>query len=448
VSDALNTASDDQQSGPDMLNARIAALSLLDMILSRRMPLDQALEEHKAFAALSARDRAFVRMLVSTVLRRLGQIDALIRQASDRSELPEPPLLLHLLRLGIVQIMFMSIPDHAAVDTAVRLAEMSGLPRQKGFVNAVLRRMTRDGRDWLSRQDETMLNIPDWLMQSWTRDYGAQDAFAIAQASLAEAPLDITVKDPSKIDHWAEILQAAILPTGVLRRLSGGNVQDMPGYHDGMWWIQDAAASLPAKLFGPLSGVTVIDLCAAPGGKTAQMAAAGAQVVALDRSMRRIQRLDENIRRLRLDRQVTTLAADASVWKPKDPVQAVLLDAPCSATGTIRRHPDILHSKHPDDIGRLVDLQSRMLDNAADMLAPGGTLIYCTCSLQKAEGEEQIDRFLARSRGKMRRHPVSADEIGGLADPITPLGDIRILPYHLAAHGGMDGFYIARLVRE
>ncbi|HEY8189408.1 MAG TPA: RsmB/NOP family class I SAM-dependent RNA methyltransferase, partial [Micavibrio sp.] len=310
------------------------------------------------------------------------------------------------------------------------------------------RRMTRDGREWLSRQDETRLNIPDWLMQSWTRDYGEQDAFVIAQASLAEAPLDITVKDPSKIDHWAEILQATILPTGVLRRLSGGNVQDMPGYHDGMWWIQDAAASMPAKLFGSLSGVTVADLCAAPGGKTAQMAAAGAQVIALDRSMRRIQRLDENIRRLRLDRQVTTLAADASVWKPKDPMQAVLLDAPCSATGTIRRHPDILHSKHPDDIGRLVELQSRMLDNAADMLAPGGTLVYCTCSLQKAEGEEQIDRFLARSHGKMRRRPVSADEIGGLQDLIAPSGDIRILPYHLAAHGGMDGFYIARLVRE
>lgn len=434
------------QTSPDILQSRKVALALLEVVLGRRMPLDQALDENRDLPALPVRDRAFVRMLVATTLRRLGQIDALIRQATDRGEPPSPPTLHHILRLGIAQILFMNVPDHAAVDTAVRLAETTGLPRQKGFVNAVLRRITREGRDWLAKQDDARLNLPEWLLSVWVADYGLKTAAEMAQASLAEAPLDITLKDPAHTLHWSGMLEASALPTGSLRRAAGGNVQELPGYHDGMWWIQDAAAAIPAKLFGPLQGKTIADLCAAPGGKSAQLAAGGASVIALDRSARRIQRLEENIRRLRLDKSVTTEAADAAVWKPKVRIDAVLLDAPCSATGTIRRHPDVLHSKTPEDVERLTELQARLLENAASMLETGGILVYCTCSLQKAEGEAQIEFFL-RHHPEMKRLPITAEDVAGVEESLTAEGDLRILPMHLAAHGGMDGFYIARLVK-
>lgn len=432
-------------SAPEMLQARKVAVVLLDQVLTRRLPLDQVLEDNREFAELPQRDRAFVRMMVATTLRRMGQIDDLIRHATERADAPSPPLLHHILRLGVVQIMFMNVPDHAAVDTSVRLAESANLGRQKGFVNAVLRRMTRDGKDWIAKQDESRINIPDWMLSSWVADYGLRPAAEIALASLTEAPLDITLKDPGHAEHWASILEATVLPTGSLRRNAGGNVMDLNGYREGMWWVQDAAAALPARLFGALDGRHVIDVCAAPGGKTAQLAASGAQVTALDRSVRRLQRLDENMARLRLDKQVHTEAADAATWLPKAPVDAVLLDAPCSATGTIRRHPDVLHSKTADDVQRLGALQEQLLDNAVKMLVPGGMLVYCTCSLQKAEGETQIERFIARSG--FTRAPICESEIGHIADAITPAGDARILPTHLAGQGGMDGFYIARLIK-
>lgn len=429
---------------PEMLQSRMVSLDLLDIVLSKRIPLDQALDDSAELAALPARDRAFVRMLVATTLRRLGQLDDLVRRASERADAPQPPLLHHLLRMGIAQILFMNVPDHAAVNTSVQLAETCGMPRQKGFVNAILRRITRDGRDWLATQDETRMNVPDWLLKSWIDDYGLRGAAEIGQANLDEAPLDITVKDSSQLDHWAETLEATILPTGSLRRAAGGNIQDLPGYHDGMWWVQDASAAIPARLFGDLNGKQVIDLCAAPGGKTAQLAAMGASVTALDRSVKRLKRLEENMCRLRLDRNVRVEVADASVWLPREPVDAILLDAPCTATGTIRRHPDVPVLKGPQDQKNLAALQARMLDNAVRMLAPGGTLIYCTCSLQKAEGEDQINALLARTT-QLRRTPISEAEIGGLADSITPEGDLRILPAQMAVSGGMDGFFVARL---
>ncbi|MDB5490914.1 MAG: rsmB [Micavibrio sp.] len=437
----------ESQPYPEMLHARGIALKVLDLVLTRRTPLDQVLEENTDLMELPVRDRAFVRMIVATTLRRMGQIDDLIVKASDGKPAPQPPMLHHLLRMGVAQLMFMNVPDHAAVNTAVQLAENVGLGRGKGFVNAILRRLGREGRGWLEAQDEARANVPEWLLKEWINDYGLGEAAEIAQASLAEAPLDITIKDPAKMDYWAEVLQATPLPGGSLRRISGGNVQDLPGYHDGMWWVQDASATLPARLFGDLHETEVVDLCAAPGGKTAQLAAAGASVIALDRSITRIKRLDENMRRLRLDKTVHTEAADGTVWQPRVPVPAVLLDAPCSATGTIRRHPDVLRLKRPDDIVRLCEMQSRMLDNACDMLLPGGMLIYCTCSLQKAEGERQIESFLKRNP-VMKRKPIAAAEIGHLENAITPQGDVRILPWHLAAHGGMDGFYIARMVKE
>lgn len=431
----------------DGVQARLAAVFLLESVLDRRIALDQALEDSRELSVLPGRDRAFTRMAVATALRRLGQVDDLIRRACEKPENPVPPRLHHLLRVGVAQLAFMNAPDYAVVDTAVRAAEELGLSRQKGFVNALLRRVAREGRDWIMAQDDAALNIPGWLMEIWRADYGPKDAFEIARACLVEAPLDVSAKDQSMLAYWAGTLQAHVLPCGSLRRPSGGMVQDLPGFNDGMWWVQDAAAALPARLFGDIAGKHVIDLCAAPGGKTAQLAAMGAQVAAVERATNRVKRLRENMQRLRLDKHVEIVTADAAAWRPAQKADFVLLDAPCTATGTVRRHPDVLHLKSPRDLDSLMDVQARILANAVNMLAPGGILVYATCSLQKAEGERQIDALLKRERS-VQRFPVAPEEIGGIAGIITGQGDVRVLPYHLAALGGMDGFYIARLTKD
>lgn len=427
------------------LSARRAALSVLEHVFDRKQTLDYALDAVEEFRALPARDKAFCRMLVATVLRRRGQIDDLIQRAEDRPS-SKPPLLQHILRLGVAQIFFMEVADHAAVDTAVHLAESCGLARQKGFVNAVLRTMTRTGREWVERQDEVRLNTPEWLLKIWIEDYGLRPAAEIAKANLSEAPLDITIRDTDSKTYWAGCFKATELLTGSLRKMSGGSPADMDGFDEGYWWVQDASAAIPARLFGNLEGQSVLDLCAAPGGKTMQLAAMGAHVTALDRSASRIKRLEENVRRVRLEERVKVIVSDASAWRPSAPVPLILLDAPCSATGTIRRHPDVPYLKNAQDIERLVQLQTRIFENAYNMLAPGGLLVYCTCSLQKSEGERQVEAFLER-HPDARRIPITREELNGFDESLTDEGDLRILPYHQAALGGMDGFYIARLTK-
>lgn len=429
----------------DMLGARHAALLVLHDVATMRQPLDVALEKIQ-LARLPIRDRAFVRMLAATALRRLGQIDAAIAHATERADAPNPPILHNLLRLGAAQALFMNVPDYAVVDTSVRLADMNGLARQRGLVNAVLRRIAREATHILRTQDEAALNIPPWLLAIWDKDYGTDTARLIVAASVSEAPLDISVKTQTERAYWAEQLQAPPFPTGTLRRKSGGMVSDLPGFDEGAWWVQDASAALPARLMGDVNGQNVLDLCAAPGGKTMQLAAMGAQVHALDRSANRMKILRENATRLRLESNITTEIADAAAWMPREKVPLILLDAPCTATGTARRNPDVFHLKKPADLATLEQVQARMLAHATTMLAPGGILIYCTCSLQKSEGEAQIDALLENG-APLRRLPVTPDEIGGLDNLITPQGDVRILPYHMAALGGMDGFYIARLTK-
>lgn len=431
----------------DILTARLSALNILELILSRKTELDTAIESDPDFPKLPVRDRAFTRMLVSTVLRRMGQIDDLILKSENRPGKTHPLSLQNLLRIGTTQLLFMDVPDHAAVDTSVRIAEKTGLSGQKNFVNAILRNLARTGKELMNRQDAARINVPEWLMRIWIEDYGLKTAAEIAMSSLSEAPLDITVGNTETIDFWAKELSATILPTGSLRRNSGGRILDLPGFEDGTWWIQDAGAAIPAKLFGPsISGETVIDLCAAPGGKTAQLASAGAKVISIDRSMKRLSRLKENLKRLRLEEFVTCEASDASAWKPSTPPKFILLDAPCTATGTIRRNPDILHTKEPKDLERLASVQANLLKNAAHMLESGGMLIYCTCSLQKDEGEHQIERLL-REQPMMERVPVTSEEAKMLANAVTPEGDLRLLPFHLSAHGGIDGFFISRLIK-
>ena len=436
----------DDEPSSDGVAARVAGMALLEDVLQRKQALDQALNNQEAFKALPQRDRAFTRMLVSTVLRRLGQIDDIIERALER-DTPRNMTVQNILRMGVVQILFMDVADHAAVDTAVRLAERERMEKQKAFVNGLLRTVTRQGVEWRNAQDESRLNTPEWLLKMWIEDYGLRTAAEIAQANLSEAPLDISVRDPESKNFWASNFKATEMTTGTLRKTSGGAVHELQGFEEGHWWVQDAAAAIPAQLFGDVEGAHIYDLCAAPGGKTLQLAAKGARVTALDRSANRLKRLEENLARMQLADMVEVVTADAGSWQPQEEAGYVLLDAPCSATGTIRRHPDVAHLKAPQDVERLVSLQAGLLENAFEMLMPGGVLVYCTCSLQKAEGELQIEKFLT-AHENAQRLPITAGELGGFDEAITDEGDLRILPFHQAALGGMDGFYISRLTKK
>jgi|SRR5580658_16426 16S rRNA (cytosine967-C5)-methyltransferase len=424
-------------------SARGVAIDLLGAVLRRRRPLDDAIEEAADLSSLSVRDRAFARLLVATVLRRLGQIDALIAHCLATPLPPRAAQVHDMLRLGIAQLLFLRTPAHAAVATTVDLADGRGFTTHKGLVNAVLRRLSQDGPGLVESQDAPRLNTPKWLWSAWAGAYGEEKVRRIAESHVREAPLDITVNGDA--GTWAERLDAAILPTGTLRRAAGGAIANLPGYAEGAWWVQDAAAAIPARLFGDITDRMIVDLCAAPGGKTAQLAAGGANVTAVDRSPRRIERMIGNLGRLSL--HVETVCADAVTWKPAQRVWGVLLDAPCTATGAIRRHPDVPHLKTPEDVVRLAVVQERLLHAAVDMLEPGGTLIYCTCSLEPEEGPRQIAKLLARG-APMIRKPIEVTELGGLAEIITREGDLRTLPCHLSDLDGIDGFFAARLVRK
>ena len=442
----LSENADFPDDSADDLAARKCALELLSNVLDRKNALDVTLDNSNDFATLPQRERSFTRMLLTTTLRRLGQIDDLIAFAQDDPDKLKTPVIRNILRLGITQLFFMNVPDHASVDTSVRLAEDMGMERQKGFINAILRKLGREGEERLKKQDAARLNTPEWLLKIWIEDYGMKEAAQIAEAHMNEAPLDFTIKNIDDRPYWGNTLQAAELSTGTLRRMSGGNIREMEGFEDGKWWIQDASAALPAHLLGDIKDQLVVDMCAAPGGKTLQLASMGAQVIALDRSAKRLKRLEENLDRMQLHEKVKIEIADASVWTSPEPLQRILVDAPCSATGTIRRHPDTGYLKSPKDITSLTSVQERLLNHAASLLGVGGLLIYCTCSLQKIEGEQQIEKFL-KTHPEFQRVPIAPHEIGDYEELINDNGDLRILPYHLNSQGGMDGFFISRLTR-
>ena len=437
-----------RESNADGTASRRAALALLDGVLRRKVPLDDLLGDsgdRSAVAKLTPRDRAHARLLTTTTLRRLGQIDKILKGLMTHPKRARK--VQNILRLGAAQLLFLDTPPHAAVNSAVQLTEATARPF-KGMVNAILRRIDRE-RDAFLAQPETAAeqNTPDWLWQSWTRTYGAERARAIADAHLITPPLDLTPRSPDSNADLAKSLEAETLPNGSLRRTAGGRVDELPGFADGLWWVQDAAAAIPARLLGDVTGLDLkgqcgVDLCAAPGGKTAQLAAMGAQVIAVDRDQRRLDRLAKNMKRLDLTAEI--VCADTTKWRPADLLDFALLDAPCSATGTLRRHPDIARLKSPEDIASLATLQSRMLNAAAKMIKPGGLLVYCTCSLQPEEGPDRIAEFLA-SHPSFKRAPVQAAELPGLKDAITASGDVRTLPSHWAERGGIDGFYICRM---
>jgi 16S rRNA (cytosine967-C5)-methyltransferase len=423
------------------LNARAAALDLFQGVVRRKLALDQQMV-HGAFAALDPRGRAFAHNLVATALRRRGQIDALIAGCLEKPLPANARTADDILRLGVAQLLFTETADHAAIDTSVELTRLRGQGRLAKLVNAVLRRVQREGNAAVAQQDACRLNTPEWLWRSWEAAYGEALCRAIAESHQSPAPLDVTVK--SEPDIWAERLQATARSDRSLRLNAPSSVPELPGFDDGAWWVQDFAASLPARLLGDVAGRRVLDLCAAPGGKTAQLAAAGAAVTALDRSDTRLDLLRRNLQRLGLS--ADTVAANAETWAPDSAYDAVLLDAPCSATGTIRRHPDLPYLKGPEDVVKLAALQERLLARAADWLNPGGVLVFATCSLQPEEGPERARAFLD-GRENYRTETASPGESGVTSDMITPEGWLRTLPAMAAEDGGMDGFFAAAFRR-
>ncbi|MGE5539695.1 MAG: RsmB/NOP family class I SAM-dependent RNA methyltransferase [Gemmatimonas sp.] len=418
-------------------DGRALAYRALRAVLEDQRNLDAVLA-----ADLPPRERAFAHTLVATTLRRLGEIDAALGPLLNQPFTALAPDARALLRIGTAQ-MFLGTPPHALVAATVDLAK-SEAPHFAGLTNAVLRRLAREGLPERSEREAARLDTPDWLWESWVAAHGEEVAVKIATAHLAEPPLDFTAKEP---ERWTEALGAELLPTGTLRRpaRAGGEIRALPGYGDGAWWVQDAAAAIPARLLAPVAGQRVLDLCAAPGGKAAQLVAMGCDVVAVEQSEPRAALLRDNLARLKLAAEV--VVADAATYATDKPVAGLLLDVPCTATGTIRRHPDIPWRKSAVDVGRLVPVQTRLLEHAATLLAPGGLLVYAVCSLEAAEGPQRIADFLA-THPEFRRMPVTPAEVGGDAALITAEGDLRTLPCHWSDKGGMDGFYAARLQRR
>ena len=433
------------------LAARRIAADILDGVLHKHRTLDDQLDgaaAHPGLKSLADRDRALMRRLVATILRRLGTLGHLLSRLLDRGVPTDAPRAQSALLIGAAQILWMDVPDHAAVDLSVRLVQSDRrAAKYAGLVNAVLRRCAREGQPLIDEVKSQTLDIPPWMLARWIAAYGEATAREMALAIDHEPSLDITVK--SDAPQWATRLHGETLPTGTVRTLLQGSVTMLPGFTEGQWWVQDAAAALPARLFGDVNGKTIVDLCAAPGGKTAQLAQGGARVTAVDRSPARMARLRDNLARLSL--AADDVVTDAAEWPNGGGFDGVLVDAPCTSTGTIRRHPDVAWLRQEVDIAALAALQKRLLQKAVALLKPGGTLVYCTCSLEPEEGEQAIAALLAAD-SNVRRTPIEASEVAGLSEIVTADGDLRTLPCHLPHDdprlGGLDGFYAARLVKS
>ena len=418
------------------LDARAAALVIVEAALASRSGLDEALNR-PPFNRLPTRERGHARALAMMTLRHLGEIDHALQ---SRLQKPPPEAVMAILRIGVCQLFYMEAPDFAAVDTSVELAgAYKGTRPFKGLINAVLRGLARTGRPG---QDPARL-APDWLLSRWKAAFGPEAALRIAELIAVEPSTDLSFKDSAAAALLAESLEARPLPGGSWRTDKGGALTEWPGFDEGAWWVQDAAAAIPARLLHVLPGETALDLCAAPGGKTLQLAAAGAAVVAVDRSAARLVRVAENLARVGLAAE--THAADAALWQDARTFDAVLLDAPCTATGTFRRHPDVLWACRPTDIAKLAQSQSRLLDTASMRVKAGGRLVYCVCSLESEEGEGQIDGFLRR-HPDFKLSPIAPGEGGAPADGVTTRGALRLLPFHI--DGGADGFFAVRFTRS
>jgi 16S rRNA (cytosine967-C5)-methyltransferase len=428
------------QGGKAGLPARRAALAILADIFGEGRPFDDALMRAHT-SDFEPRDRAFVTALVQTSLRRKGECEAVLDRFMSKRLPRKSGKTSLILLLSAAQLLYLGAPPHAVIDLAVTMAREDRESRHfSALINAVLRKLVG-----VEALDKPHLNVPQWLWRRWVKTYGKKTAHDIARAHLKMAPLDLTPKTDAQ--GWAEQLGGMALPTGSVRVAERqGAIETLAGFDAGAWWVQDAAAALPVKLLGDVTGKTVLDICAAPGGKTAQLAAAGGSVTAIDQSVARMGRVQENLDRLGLKAELcVTNALDFPLGPLFD---AVLLDAPCSATGTIRRHPELPYIKSEIQIAELTDLQARLLAYAARFVKPGGSLVYCTCSLEPEEGERQVDSFL-ESHADFARRVLSPAEVGGEAQFITEKGDLRTLPsMNIGPDQGLDGFYATLLRRQ
>jgi 16S rRNA (cytosine967-C5)-methyltransferase len=434
------------------LAARMTAARLLGAIVDRSTLLDgltDAQNGHPQFLALEVRDRALVRAILASALRFRRTIDAALSERLERPLPPNASALNHVLHVALAQILFLDIPDSAAVDLAVGNAGRDPRTRRfAGLVNAVLRGIAREREEVLPRLLKTVTEGPDWLVEALRASYGEDRTRAILAAHRVEPAVDFTVREDA--EGWAERLGGIVLPTGSVRvSRPEGPIAELPGYAEGAWWIQDTAAALPARLMGPIAGRRVADLCAAPGGKTAQLALAGARVTAVELSANRARRLAGNLERLKLEVEIAV--TDVGSFEPAEPFDAVLLDAPCSSTGTIRRHPDVAWTKTAEDVTKLAAVQSELLGHAPRLVRPGGTLVFSNCSLMAEEGEDLVRAFLA-GRDDFERWPFEPDEVPGIAAFVNARGELRTTPdamvQALPALSGMDGFFAVRLRRR
>ncbi len=417
-----------------------AALKLLESIIAQGKNLDNALNS-RIFTDMELRDKKFVRQILMVTLRHWGIIDKILENFMERP-LPKKDIRTQLLlSLGTAHLLWMGTPDYAAVNSMVELAKQTGAHRHTGLINAVLKAVANGGDELLYTLDKEILSLPEWLWKRWVKQYGEDTTREIIRAQMQIPPLDLSPKE-SIAQLKALLPEGEILPQGSLRLHEAGMVNNLAGFNEGQWWVQDAAAAIPALLFGEVKGKHIYDLCAAPGGKTAQLAAKGAQVTAVDLSESRIKRLKENLARLELSAQC--ICADLDKWQAPA-VDAVLLDAPCSATGTLRRHPDLAWKKTAPDIKELAEIQSNLLKRAALWVKSGGILIYATCSLEPEEGEMQIEKFL-KNQPEFKLVPIEAQEVGDAS--FIKDGMLRTLPCFLAEKGGMDGFFAARMIRS
>ena len=403
--------------------------------------LDKALVAHKDMARLEDRDRRFVQLLATTYLRRRGQIEKILSQLITRRPFGSQAPANIILAMGAVQLLFLKTGAHAAVDSTVELMRQAGFERLCSLANAVMRRLTRDGEALLTATNEAE-NLPNWLRHNWQHHWGDAATNIIAKLAMLPPSLDISVtKDPA---DWAEKLNGQILDGQTIRREFDGDPSQLSGFAEGAWWVQDAAAAMPARLLGQLDGKQVIDLCAAPGGKTAQLITTGAIVTAIDNSRKRLDRLRRNLKRLNMPAKL--VLSDGRNFVPDAPVDAILLDAPCSATGTIRRRPDILGRRSSANITSLQNIQWELATTALGWLKPRGQMIYATCSLQPEEGEDIIAAIMDAADGRYALAPITPADAGLFARSITETGCLRILPSAYEDIGGVDGFFVARFI--